>query len=59
MRESEKRICDAILKEGTIEREEAYTCGGGVIVNQYTVSYVGLSYEIVKNNGEWVYIRRN
>lgn len=58
MKESEMRICDAILKEGIIEREEENICGG-VIVKQYTVSYAGCRYEIVKNNGELVYIRRN
>lgn len=58
MRECEKKICDDILRYGTITRDEEFTCEG-IMVRQYTISYEGESYDLTKNNGEWVHFHRN
>ena len=55
MREDEKKICDDILKYGTITSDKEFTCDGEFI-RQYVIEYEGEEYQLTKSNGQWIYI---
>lgn len=54
MNEVEKKICDDVLRDGTITRDEEFDCEGKV-VRQYAVEYAGEEYLMTKYDGEWIY----
>ena len=57
MKEAEKKIADDILRYGTILGDLERECEG-IAVREYLIEYEGAQYDMVKNNGEWVSIRR-
>ena len=55
----EKRICDMILREGTIISDKEFIDKHGRAIRQYVIEYMGvckLEYHLTKCNGEWIYI---
>ena len=58
MRDSEKKICDDVLRYGKILQDVESVCEG-IMVREYTIAYEGEKYDLVKNNGEWVSFHRN
>lgn len=55
MKEYEKKICNDILRYGTIISDKEFTCEGDM-VRQYEIGYEGVTYLLIKVNGEWEYI---
>ena len=57
MKNEEKKIADDILRYGRI-LEDFETICDGIFVREYLIEYDGEKYSLVKNNGEWVSVRR-
>ena len=57
MKNEEKKIADDILRYGTIHGDLESECEG-IAVREYLIEYDGNKYDLVKNNGEWVSVRR-
>lgn len=55
MKDYEKKICDDILRYGTILSDEEFQCEGK-FVRQYQIEYEGEKYNLTKQDGEWIYI---
>ncbi len=58
MREDEKKICDDILRYGKILSDKEIVCDGKFI-RQYVIECDGETYNLTKENGEWIYILHN
>lgn len=55
MTATEKKICDAILRDATSVSHKEFRCDG-IDVIQFDVISGGEEYFMTKHNGEWVYI---
>ena len=56
MTESEKKMCDDILRYGTIIDDREFVSGDGVFCRHYQIIYNDYKWYLSKNNGEWVFI---
>lgn len=55
MNESEKRICDDVLRYGTIKTDKEFRGDELELVRYYIIECDGEEYHMTKINGEWVY----
>ena len=52
MTEAEKKICDYVLRYGTIIKNMEYR---NIKARQYIIELDGQTYTMSKQNGEWIY----
>ena len=55
MNNTEKATCEWMMKEGTIQKVVKAVSAEGIQVECYEMIYLGETYHMTKNNGEWVY----
>ena len=56
MSESDKYLCEHLLRYGEIIRDEEFASGEGKYYRHYQILYNGYKWTVSKLNGEWIYV---